>query len=167
MKICAPIPLIIALLLCGCATTETPHVSKEPLREVTLLRMGCLGTCPVYQVTIRSDGSVVYEGRLNVAVKGTQKKKIDPASFDLVWAKLEEINFWNLQERYDHMVETLPDGTQGTWVSYDSPQKWITAIDGERQKRVLDAFGAPKGLAELETLIDSIAGTSAWIQNKK
>ena len=102
-----------------------------------------------------------------MSTKGIRKKKIDPASFNLVWSKLEEVNFWSLEERYDHMVTTLPDGTQGTTVVYDLPQKWITAADGDRQKRVLDYFGAPKELTELETLIDTVADTSVWIQNKK
>jgi hypothetical protein len=46
---------------------------------ITLERVGCLGSCPDYKVTILGDGSVQYDGRAYVRTEGVQKKTI-PAS---------------------------------------------------------------------------------------
>jgi len=69
-----------------------PYASSElvsPLTEIsmptdlteliiTLERTRCLGTCPVYKLTISGDGTVVYEGKDFVKVKGMKKSRVSP-----------------------------------------------------------------------------------------
>jgi len=53
------------------AMTETPDAI------VQMRRAGCSsGVCPVYSVSVFLDGTVVYEGRSNVAVVGKQRAKL-------------------------------------------------------------------------------------------
>jgi Domain of unknown function (DUF6438) len=44
---------------------------------ITLERTTCFGTCPSYKLSILRDGTVNYEGREYVRVKGTAHSKID------------------------------------------------------------------------------------------
>ncbi len=43
---------------------------------ITFHRHTCFGTCPDYSVTIRGDGTVVYQGNSDVKVLGLQSYKI-------------------------------------------------------------------------------------------
>ena len=42
---------------------------------------GCYGPCPIYRVTIRSDGSADYVGRDHVRVSGERRLRLTPDSF--------------------------------------------------------------------------------------
>lgn len=155
------------LFLCGCATNDTVSTAIEPFREVTLLRTPGEGTSPYYQVSIRSDGSVIYEGKAYVAIKGIRTKKITPARFAVVWEKLEEINFWSLKERYDSITQNTPNGNQVVILGVDYNNRLITVVDGDKKKTVSDSFGAPQSLQELANIIDTAAGISVWIYGQK
>jgi hypothetical protein len=69
--------LISSLLLCAChgnPVTSTAD-SAGPRLKVDAVRMHrsvCYGTCPAYEVELRSDGSVRFKGEDFVAVKGTR-----------------------------------------------------------------------------------------------
>jgi hypothetical protein len=41
----------------------------------------CFGRCPVYRVTVRSDGRGTFEGRRDTAVTGTRSFRITPARY--------------------------------------------------------------------------------------
>ncbi len=41
------------------------------IKEISIRRTTCLGTCPAYKVSLHSDGSAIYEGYYNVTMKGT------------------------------------------------------------------------------------------------
>jgi hypothetical protein len=67
---------------------------------ITLERTECFGPCPIYKLTIHQDGTVVYDGRDNVRVKGVQHAKIKPVEVrDLVKA-FENIDYFNLKDDY-------------------------------------------------------------------
>jgi hypothetical protein len=155
------------ILLAICLAAGGASCIAEPLREVTLVRTACRGTCPYYHVTLRSDGRVDYHGFAHVGAKGIRKKKIDPAAFETVWAKIEEIGFWGLEDSYTRVVTKMPDGTVQTTEVSDLPEKRITVVDRTQKKTVIDYFGGPKSLEELELLIDRVADISVWVRGKK
>jgi hypothetical protein len=155
------------ILLAICLAAGAASCVAEPLREVTLVRTGCYGTCPYYRVTLSSDGRVVYDGRAHVSTKGIRKKKIDLAAFETVWAKIEEIGFWDLEDSYTRMVTKMPDGRVQTTEAFDLPEKRITVVDRTLKKTVINYFGGPKNLEELELLIDQVANISGWVRGKK
>ncbi len=71
--------LAAAALLGGCATTGAPvPIEVEDIRYAT---GPCFGTCPVYSVTIRPDGSGTFEGQRFTAVTGTRTFRSDPATY--------------------------------------------------------------------------------------
>jgi hypothetical protein len=75
-------------LLAGCATTgtaEPPHAA-ETIRYET---GPCFGACPVYAVTVSSDGTGTFEGKRFTAATGEQAFTLTPAQFADFRARLQ------------------------------------------------------------------------------
>lgn len=78
--------LLAPALLGACATPQTANtpagapvaIEAEEIRYATT---PCYGTCPVYAVTIRPDGSGRFEGQQHTAVTGARDFRADPATY--------------------------------------------------------------------------------------
>src|SRR5919202_5807692 len=70
----ATVLTLISIVACSAQTSSDKD--KDQITEVTLERTACFGTCPAYKVTIRSDGTIIYEGREFVQMKGTYKGEV-------------------------------------------------------------------------------------------
>lgn len=68
------------LMLASCTTIPTagPEQTAETIRYET---GPCFGACPVYAVTVSSDGTGSFEGKRFTAVTGTQSFSVTPAQF--------------------------------------------------------------------------------------
>ena len=119
----------------------TEQASASPISSIKLERSACFGTCPVYSVTIFSDGRVQYEGKEFVKEKGPRTGAISAREFGELAAKVEQIGFFTLQAAYRAPVTDLPTTI-------------VTVTRGPESKRVEDYFGAPQGLHDLEALIE-------------
>src|SRR3982750_4230876 len=74
----------------------------------TLERTGCYGECPVYRLTVNSDGSVVYGGTRWVKVLGRQVYKLSEAQMAELQIAFERANFSQLRD-YDKVESTDDD----------------------------------------------------------
>jgi hypothetical protein len=110
-------------------------------------------------VTVASKGEVTFEGRAYVEKKGVFHKRIDPGKFLPIVRELGRLKFWDLNKEYKYRV--LPDGSHES--ATDWPTKIVSVISTIRNKSVEDYDGAPAGLADLEHLIDVVAGDSEFI----
>ncbi len=148
--------LLLALMML--LTTGCPQLDQgtppDPIdyanAVITLERTPCYGPCPVYDVTIYGDGTVVYEGYSNVAVTGTQTTQISPNDVKNLVDEFFAIDFFSLEDEYTANITDLPE-------TYTS----IT-VNGET-KRIRDYSGAPWELMNLEHTIDLVAGTAQWV----
>jgi hypothetical protein len=122
-------------------TLATEQASALPISSIKLERSACFGTCPVYSVTIFSDGRVQYEGKEFVKEKGARTGAISAREFSELATKVERIGFLKLQAAYRAPVTDLPTTT-------------VTVTRGRESKSVEDYFGAPQGLHDLEALIE-------------
>jgi hypothetical protein len=75
-------------LLAGCATpgTAEPPQAAETIHYET---GPCFGACPVYAVTVSSDGTGTFEGKRFTAVTGEQAFTLTPAQFADFRARLQ------------------------------------------------------------------------------
>lgn len=64
---------------------------------VSLARLACFGSCPVYTVTIFGDGRVVAEGTSTVERLGKHQWSIDPELAQRVLAHFVEVDFFSLE----------------------------------------------------------------------
>jgi hypothetical protein len=145
------------LLLAGFLGTAQASPSSE-ITQIVLERTPCFGVCPVYKLTIHRSGKVQYEGKAHVWEEGSQTRRISAEDFRKLVSKIEEIDFFSLRDRYDGKN---PDGS-GVTVT-DLPTRKTSVTRGNRTKTVENYFRGPKGLKELEDLIDEVAKSAEWI----
>ena len=123
--------------------------AESPVTKISLERTACYGTCPVYKLTVYSDGKVEYEGKDHVKEKGARSSKIDEKFFVRLMKKADEIGFFKLKDRYDGLVTDLPT-------------RITTVTKGDVSKAVRNYYGGPKGLHDLEQLIDEVTNSAQW-----
>ena len=117
---------------------------------ITIQRSSCFGYCPVYSAEIYANGEVLYVGKENVKEIGERRFQISRETLQQLIKEFERVDYFSLQDRYDAdengmSVTDLPTTTTSI------------CLDGKK-KRVVNYYGAPKKLFELEDKIDSLAG---------
>ena len=112
---------------------------------ITIQRSSCFGYCPVYSAEIHADGEVVYVGKSDVKEIGERRFKISPEKVQQLIKAFEQVDYFSLKDKYDADVTDLPTTTTSI------------CLDGKK-KKIVNYYGAPKKLAELEHKIDVIAG---------
>jgi hypothetical protein len=133
---------------------------REPeITQIVLERTACFGACPVYRLTVHRSRKVVFEGKAHVWEVGRQTGRVSKEGFSQLVAKIEEINFFSLKNRYDGKNA---DGS-GTTVT-DLPTRKTSVTRGNVTKTVENYFRGPKGLKELEDLIDEVTKSIEWVQ---
>ncbi|HZL16641.1 MAG TPA: DUF6438 domain-containing protein [Polyangia bacterium] len=157
---------LVMLAAAGCGTTGVAagaHGSDTlaalpdvPDALIQMRRSPCaFDKCPVYSVSIFTDGTVVYNGRSNVGVVGTRKGKISPDQLNQLISALDSMDFLDLP----------PEGC----VCSDATGQQMVTLDyrpGSVQKTVVHDSGcwsAPPAMAMLEQSIDRTAGVEQWV----
>ena len=149
--------LTVLAVMPAAAQSATPEVTPETTPDgqvaITLERTACFGTCPVYTVTIYTDGTVVYNGTQFVDVKGEQTSSIDPATVKQLIAGFEAAGYFEWNDSYTDMnVTDQPYIT--TSVTRNGVTKQIERYAGDDS--------APLALPYLENWIDLAANTNPW-----
>lgn len=119
--------------------------------EVGMERTACHGTCPVYSVVFKADGTLRYVGEENVPSKGAFTGKISVYQFNRLAEFVVESGYMNLDSNYD-----LP-------MVADFPSTYTTAAVGGRRKFVRN-YGdlGPVKLWALQQTIDSLLAEAEW-----
>jgi hypothetical protein len=159
----------LTLLVCviaGCGKKKSAAADSLPIDQphppdlapgttllATLERTGCYGECPVYRLTVSTDGSVVYVGTRWVKVTGRQEFKLTPAQVSELETAFERANFMSLHD-YDHVESTDDD-----WAH-------LSLSRGGRIKRVRHYHGdnsAPAALNALEDEFDHLTDSGRFV----
>jgi hypothetical protein len=127
--------------------------------SITLARTTCFGECPAYAVTIYAKGNVTYEGKKFVRVEGRRSTSISVEAVAALLATVTRIRFFDLEDQY-RVIRTA-DGSAIDVT--DLPTTFVMVTQDGRSKQVLDYFGAPASLRQLEQQIDRTARTKQWI----
>jgi hypothetical protein len=91
-----------ALLLAGCAAHSRPQ-DAVPIEgdSITLETEPCYGRCPVYAVTVRPDGTGMFEGKQHTAVTGERAFTLSRAQYDAFAARLAPYRPASGEVRYE------------------------------------------------------------------
>ena len=130
-------------------------IPKESEFVISLERTACFGHCPIYKVTLDSDGKVTYYGEMFVAVEGIQYSTLEQEDLQSLVREFERIDFFSLEDQYTDMGAT------------DLPSAITTLIVDGKMKQVNHYHGdpnAPKKLAALEDKIDELINTAQWTE---
>src|SRR5690242_3255326 len=124
-------PLVVCIVLTLAVTS--PFCAKDTGNladfSIRLTRLGCLGSCPDYQVTIWGNGRVEYEGHAYVRVEGTRDRTIPLQQVQKFVQRLQDEKFFQWDE-----TEV---------VCLDFPEVHITANLGTQRKHVLEGCNKP------------------------
>jgi hypothetical protein len=135
----------------GCPSTSPVG---SPAVLATLARTPCLGTCPVYQVTVLTDGTVEYHGDHFVTVTGDQTGHLSTADLAKLIAAYQAIDYLHLKEQPVTMAST------------DAPSVITSFACAGESRKIDDYLGEdrwPPAVRALEKQIDTIVGTSRWV----
>jgi Domain of unknown function (DUF6438) len=156
--------VIFFLTISACKTQGAEKITHFDL--ITLERTVCFGSCPIYKLSIRSNGSVEYDGIDHVKIKGQAKTQISPQQVAQLVEAVNAVNFFGLRDKY----QRTEDGCKG--VATDNPSVIISIKIGDREKTVDHYHGClaevdpyriyPANLVEFEDKIDKTVGTSKW-----
>ena len=137
-------PVILVALF---SAAQTGSVADD--FSITLERVGCVGSCPDYKVTILANGSVEYEGRAYVRIEGTRGSTIPASIVQKLVERLRDDDFFHWEEKKQ--------------VCLDFPEVHITAMMNGRRKHVLEGCNSPGKVLALADEIDRISGTRHWV----
>lgn len=136
--------LVTSLLVLISAWTVVAQGSAlaDQITEVTLERTACFGTCPMYKVTVRRDGTLIYEGKRFVPMMGTYKGTA--YGFDRLAEFILAQDYFNLNDDYSSNVTDLPSA--------------ITSVVRNGQRKTIRNYGGagPIGLWGVEMAIDGM-----------
>ena len=143
----ALIALVLVNLTVPCGAYDSQSV------VIHLERGPCYGSCPVYGVTLYGDGTVRYDGKDQVRVRGSKTAVIAPGAVRSLVEEIERSGFYSMNDAYTQVSIT------------DAPSALVYVAADGRKKQVshyLGDFKAPKALEILENRIDEVSGASRW-----
>jgi hypothetical protein len=121
---------------------------------MTLHRSQCFGICPVYNVTIYGNGTVVYEGIANVNSTGIRISNISEYHVRQLLSEFRNINYFSLN-----------DTEIASRVVYDAPL-FTTSLSINGKTNTIHHYETadPQALTVIENTIDEIVNSSQWIK---
>jgi hypothetical protein len=143
MRTCFLLLLLVPLQ----STAQTSTIVND--FSIRLERVGCLGSCPDYIVTILGDGSVEYDGRAYVRVPGIRKSTISASSVQQLIRILRNEDFFHWEEKEK--------------VCVDFPEVHITVTLKGQRKQVLEGCNSPGEVLRLANEIDRISAAKRWV----
>lgn len=113
---------------------------------LTLEQTPCFGNCPVYNVALYEDGTVVYTGLAHVNEIGVHVIETDAAIITGMAHRAQIIGYFDWQDRYDYMAIT-------DQVYVTTSVRWE-----DQAKKILRYAGDPNAPVGLLWIEDEIAG---------
>ena len=138
---------------------RAPFPARYELSSIrVILERWCARSCPHYSIELRGDGTSLYHGYANVAVRGERRGTVEREKFIRLIDSFRAADFYSLMPRYDGRVS---DGsTYHLTLEVDHRRNDLEDIDGE-----LD--GMPSAVTRLEDEVDRLARTDRWIRGTK
>ncbi len=146
----------------GCASVpaDAEGGGRRAAASITYETGPCFGACPVYSVTVNSDGSGLFEGRRFTAVEGRRAFRISPAEFDRLLAHLEPIRPAGEIVRYtgdacERMATDLPSAVVTWRMLGDRHQQldFYYGCDMEKNRAIAERLDRVPGLLPIGDFI--------------
>ncbi len=154
--------------------------------SLSMKRSFCFGECPIYDLTIQSNGKVIFEGKKYTKTIGKTESKLEKEKIKQLITEIEKANFFSLDNAYNYDSNNCPlyvsdsssvllsiklNGKEktinydwGRWENDRPTQNDSTDIKIEKDwsPKVF-----PQQLYNLENKIDEIVETKRWIGERK
>jgi hypothetical protein len=152
----------------GVAVDGQPPLFSFTEVTMSLQRKACYGTCPVYGIEIRGDGSGVYKGEKYVADPGPHTFHLErPEILRLLTAFLS-VRFFELLDKYDDFATVAPRGENQFAIITSTESDVSSAVlhlrIADRTKTIVCRQNFPSELGNLGKMIDDVTGSAAWVR---
>ena len=135
-----------------------PEIHDWNSLRISLSRSPCYGRCPTYEIEIHGDGTVLFDGKANVATKGRRTAKISRASLVELVDVFRKADYFSLANSYVSGVTDNP--TYVSSISFDGVSKSVLDYVGQ-------SVGMPSAVSDVEAAIDRLSGADNWIGRKR
>ncbi len=167
---------VCLLAVCGDSKAQLENVPQTPQTDkielsLTMKRTACLGHCPVYELNIKPDGKVIFEGIQDTKVKGKTESNLSKEKTNQLISEIENAGFFLLKDFYDKGSGNCPT------IATDNPTVTLSIKFNEKGKVITHYLGCieeplkmeifPQKLYNLENKIDQIVETKRWIREGK
>ena len=150
--------LALAAAFAALPACATPGPAT-PVETITFETGPCFGACPIYRMTINSDGSGIFEGRRFTAVTGTRAFRATPAQYRAFAAHLAPLRPASGTVRYSgeacrSMATDLPSA-EVTWRSRRGEQGlyFYYGCDMQRNRAIAERLTAAPDLLPIGDFI--------------
>ena len=115
----------------------------------SIRRTPCYGRCPIYEATIYKSGLVIYDGNRFVDKIGKHYSRLTTDQLNEIVAKANEIEYFQMEDKYDSPVTDFPTTT--------------TVLNASgKSKTISNRVGGPKSLKEYEKFLDELLNSLSW-----
>jgi hypothetical protein len=147
-------------------TVETPVVAVQPppvdaskpsVLVATLRRGPCFGQCPVYEVSIYSNGMAKWKGSANTPLLGNYRTTLPEGWLTALKARAEALGYFQLAAKY-------PEG-------YIIPDLPLTAtfvqLNDKISQKIENRGDAPTNLLKFERYFDEQVNALRWTREER
>jgi hypothetical protein len=106
-------------------------------------KTACYGQCPVYTIQVDSRGNGLFNGVENTQYTGIYAFRLGKNELEQLRSSFEKAGFFGLEDKYFEFVSDLPT-------------TYLTYRQEGRTKKIMDYYGAPRKLKDLEKYIESL-----------
>jgi hypothetical protein len=134
------------------------HVAAPTLRPdsmvvITLVRSGCFGICPIYTLSVTTNG-VVFEGNRFVVAPGKHQAQISAYEVRKLAEEFVNADFYSMEPEYFAPIADIPSYSLS--LAIDGHEKTVTDHGGLKARM-------PVVVSELEDEVDEAARSQRWI----
>ncbi len=130
--------------------SESSDLFSEDTLSLSFERTVCFGACPAFKITIKNDGTCLYEGYKFVDMEGQYTATISKDQMKEIQAEAERIGFFDMKDKYDNQQVT------------DVPSVMIMMPGPNGRKEIIDRWEGPEELKSFEKYLDSILLSLDW-----
>mgnify|MGYP001226412486 FL=1 len=98
--------LIITLYACQFTYKASEYQQKKSF--ISLQKKSCYGKCPIYEIEIFENRSLIFNGKKNVEKIGIYNSKLTKEDMNKILDKAKHIKFQKLQNEYIESLNDLP-----------------------------------------------------------
>lgn len=129
-----------------------PQADKTYL-VISLTKTQCFGECPAYDFELYSDCNATFNGIAFTDKQGSWSAKVSKKQMESITNTFQESDFFSFEDRYYAEFTDLPT----TYLYYS---------DGSLEKKVMDYYGAPQRLKDLENKVEVLIDELEWKKQK-
>jgi hypothetical protein len=126
--------------------------NKQANTVIKMERQDIASKGPHYSLTIYGDGTLVYEGKSGVKIRGRKVSHLSESSINELIREFKNLYYFDLKDRYEQSTDS------------NSAAVTTSVTIGDKTKSVYHVHGskAPSGLLKLESKIDKITSSNTW-----